>query len=220
MDTSSSKHGSCVDDSNFSALSDDEEVFPISDEKYAHELQLQEVLMSSSSSSSGNRHHYEVEHREVMSDAKRKGIEIGEPSASQPSLDSCMICMEPKFSAEMFRTRTCSHSFCIDCTTKYTSVKIQDNITNVKCPDLSRRGTLDHVTCGKIIPQEVFDRWEQALCESAFLGLNRVYCPYKDCSAFMVDDILTGGETVTSSECPICHRLCSVLSVALLGIPG
>ncbi|XWS20004.1 hypothetical protein CRYUN_Cryun31cG0064500 [Craigia yunnanensis] len=40
-----------VDDFYFSALHDDEEVFPISDEKYALELQLQEALLSSAISS-------------------------------------------------------------------------------------------------------------------------------------------------------------------------
>ncbi|WRX27271.1 IBR domain - like 9 [Theobroma cacao] len=39
------------DDFYFSALNDDEEVFPLSDEKYTFELQLQEVLMSSAISS-------------------------------------------------------------------------------------------------------------------------------------------------------------------------
>ncbi|GJV19835.1 zinc finger, C6HC-type containing protein [Tanacetum coccineum] len=47
-------------------------------------------------------------------------------------------------------------------------------------------------------------RWEIALCESMILGSQKFYCPFKDCSALLVDD---GRQTVTSSECPNCNRL-------------
>ncbi|WVZ24319.1 hypothetical protein V8G54_002863 [Vigna mungo] len=58
--------------------------------------------------------------------------------------------------------------------------------------------------CRSIIPKEVFDRWEDALCENVVLESQKFYCPFKDCSAMMIYD---EGEVVTSSECPHCHRL-------------
>ena len=82
--------------------------------------------------------------------------------------------------------------------------KLQENISSVKCPDPKCRGLLEPHCCRDIIPQEVFDRWENALCESLVLGSQKFYCPYKDCSAMLVDD---GGEVVTASECPDCRRL-------------
>ncbi|CAL9778933.1 unnamed protein product [Musa acuminata subsp. burmannicoides] len=36
------------------------------------------------------------------------------------------------------------------------------------------------------------------------LASQRFYCPFKDCSALMVDD---GQETVRQAECPSCQRL-------------
>ncbi|KAK4791261.1 hypothetical protein SAY86_031674 [Trapa natans] len=220
--TSSSNWDQCVDKAYFSLLFDDEEIFPISDEKYAHKLALQEALLFGSSwpsnSSSCSTHKYEVEHQDsltLVSDAKGKAIKcIGEPSARVQEapplpLAFCMICMEMKSLPEMLRIgTTCSHSFCADCIGKYICTKIGDNIVNIKCPDMSCQGTLDMtVACRDLVPKEVFDRWEEALCESVILGSQRVYCPYKDCSAFVVDDSLADGEAVTSCECPICHRL-------------
>nr|GEV97123.1 zinc finger, C6HC-type [Tanacetum cinerariifolium] len=55
-----------------------------------------------------------------------------------------------------------------------------------------------------LVPKEVLDRWDNALCESLIKGSEKFYCPFKDCSALLVDD---GGEAVTSSECPHCNRL-------------
>ncbi|XP_059639442.1 uncharacterized protein LOC132281791 [Cornus florida] len=58
--------------------------------------------------------------------------------------------------------------------------------------------------CRSIVTGEVFDRWENALCESMILVAQKFYCPFKDCSAMLVDD---GRDVVTVSECPNCRRL-------------
>lgn len=115
--------------------------------------------------------------------------------------------------AEMFKSNTCSHVFCNDCIRKYVATKIQDNIAMVKCPEFKCSGTLEAQFCQSIIPKEVFERWESALCESLIMGSQKFYCPFKDCSALMVDD---GGDgTVTQAECPNCCRLfCAQCKVA------
>lgn len=175
-----------IDDFYFSALCDDEELFPISDEKYAQELQLQEALMSSAISS-------------TMKPSKPKQLQTGESSQT-----FCEICMDGKPTSEMLRNNSCTHSFCTDCIGKYVAISIQQNISMVKCPDPKCSGLLEPQFCRSIIPQEVYDRWNDALCESLILASERFYCPFKDCSAMLVDD---GGVVVTESECPDCRRL-------------
>ncbi|KAM7480653.1 hypothetical protein LguiA_028866 [Lonicera macranthoides] len=75
----------------------------------------------------------------------------------------------------------------------------------LKCLAINCKGLIVPETCPPIVPQEVFDRWENALCESLILGSHKIYLfPFKDCSAMLVDD---GTEVVTVSECPNCRRL-------------
>ncbi|KAE8659582.1 agamous-like MADS-box protein AGL62-like [Hibiscus syriacus] len=105
---------------------------------------------------------------------------------------------------EMFRSNTCSHLFCKDCVGKYVAAKIQENIAMVKCPDMDCNAALEPQFCRSIVPGEVFDRWENVLCESMVIASQKFYCPFKDCSAMLVDD---GESDVVRSECPVCHRL-------------
>ncbi|KAK8584910.1 hypothetical protein V6N13_138853 [Hibiscus sabdariffa] len=199
-----------VDDFYFSALYDDEEVFPISDEKYASELHLQEALMSSVISSrigSGFIHHLQTYHHvNSRPTPKGKQKQIGESSNSHTNNGSlCTICMDFKPVEEMFRSHTCSHLFCKDCIAKYIAAKIQENMAMVKCPDVNCQAALEPHFCRSIVPVEVFDRWESALCESMILGLQKFYCPFKDCSALLLDD--GSSDVVKKSECPNCYRL-------------
>ncbi|KAL6531965.1 hypothetical protein OROGR_013935 [Orobanche gracilis] len=189
-----------VDDVYFSALHDADELFPISDEKYAEELQLQEVLYSSAISIT--RVNSEVMKVEV--DTQLIGAPLIKVKEEKVDLLFCAICMDSKPAAEMFRSQNCSHSFCYYCITKYVAVKIQENISMVKCPDPKCRGVLEPQSCRQIIPKDVFDRWENALCDNLVLGSQKFYCPFKDCSAMLVDD---GNEVVTASECPHCNRM-------------
>ncbi|XP_010261695.1 PREDICTED: E3 ubiquitin-protein ligase RNF144A-like [Nelumbo nucifera] len=234
-----------LDELYLSALADGEVMFPISDEKYAEELQFQEVLMSSiisfrmaaagtstmegqlmegitsSQMDAGSLGIVEPPMEEVgcsqMGDEvsrleaqekhridtklmiKRRKIEPGESSQC-----FCEICMEGKAAAEMFKNKTCTHSYCTDCICKYVAAKIEENVNMVKCPDVNCEGLLDPDHCRAIIPEEVFDRWGKALCESVILGSLKIFCPFTDCSVMLLDD---GGQVVKQSECPNCRRL-------------
>ncbi|KAL6134779.1 hypothetical protein ACLB2K_067007 [Fragaria x ananassa] len=125
-----------VDDFYLSALYDDEEVFPICDEKYAQELQLQEALMSSAISSS--KVPISIDQFEVKTPFE---ILRGQSSGSG---SFCMICMDVKPSGEMFTNNSCSHSFCTDCIGRYVATKIQENISMVKCPDVKCKEVWSH----------------------------------------------------------------------------
>ncbi|XP_059639443.1 E3 ubiquitin-protein ligase RSL1-like [Cornus florida] len=200
MEEGSSKNH-YVDDVYFSVLCDEEEIFPISDEKYAEELALQEVLMSSAIS-----HRPKINTLETQNQSTKKEKQTATRSETGESSQHsfCSIFMDTKHSKEMFENRSCRHSFCTDCIGKHEASKIQENISMVLCPGLKCKGVLEPELCRSLVPAEVFDRWGDALCESMILAAHKFYCPFKDCSAMLVDN---GGEVVTASECPNCRRL-------------
>ncbi|XP_009769156.1 E3 ubiquitin-protein ligase RSL1-like [Nicotiana sylvestris] len=165
---------------------ENDENFSISDEKSAEELQFQEVIMNSTIFNQNT-------------EAEGGAHEVGESS-----LSFCEICAERKESDEMFTIQTCSHIFCTDCISKHVATKIQENIHVVTCPGVACREILDFETCSSIVPKEVISRWDEMLCESLILASQKFYCPYKDCSAMLVND---SDEIIRESECPSCWRL-------------
>ncbi|MBA0623144.1 hypothetical protein Godav_008627 [Gossypium davidsonii] len=74
----------------------------------------------------------------------------------------------------MFISNPCSHSFCNDCIGKYVEANIQENIAMVKFPDVNCNAALEPQFCRSIVPVQVFDQWENALCELLVLGSQRV----------------------------------------------
>lgn len=127
--------------------------------------------------------------------------------SSKPKRDPefvCEICVEPKTVDESFNIKGCTHAYCRECMAKYVATKLQDNISNIHCPVSGCSGLLEPEYCRSILPEEVFDRWGNALCEALIIGCQKFYCPFKDCSAMLIDD---GGEIIKESECPNCCRM-------------
>ncbi|GLT85658.1 hypothetical protein SLE2022_038420 [Rubroshorea leprosula] len=129
---------------------------------------------------------------------------VAVPAPAPPPPFVCEICVEPKSQNESFKIKGCSHSYCTDCMTKFVASKLQDNITGIGCPVPNCSGLLEPEYCRQILPPEVFNRWGDALCEGMIIGSQRFYCPFKDCSALLIDD---GAQRVKESECPNCFRL-------------
>ncbi|MCL7026709.1 hypothetical protein MKW94_009422 [Papaver nudicaule] len=211
-----------VDDFYFAVLSvasddgaEEEDVFPISDEKYAEQLCLQEALMSSVSfgdtSSSSHPRYRKSETGESSSSAlkiedKKMKSSMDANATFGDEISLCQICIEAKPANEMRNcTNRCTHVYCSECIAKHVAAKIQENITRITCPDLDCQATLEPHLCRDIIPGQVFDRWENALCESLILAAHKIYCPFKDCSAMLVND--DDGVTIRETECPHCRRL-------------
>ncbi|XP_041001417.1 probable E3 ubiquitin-protein ligase RNF217 isoform X2 [Juglans microcarpa x Juglans regia] len=204
-----------VDDFFLSILFDVEEeneILPLSDEKYAEELQFQEVLMGSmitsqhankgaSSSSSFSSPLIQACSSTQNPEPVEETKEAGESSSC-----FCEICAERKDSEEMFKNHSCVHSFCSDCISKHVATKIQESITVVSCPELGCETVLTIDACRRVLPKEVQERWDSALCETQVLAFQTFYCPFKDCSAMLLNDN-EGGEVIRQSECPSCHRL-------------
>lgn len=142
---------------------------------------------------------------------KRKlRAEIGQSSSNpknspEPEPFVCQICFEPKPLTESFNVQGCVHVYCKECMSSYVAAKLQDNVTHITCPSIGCHGMLEPYYCREIIPLDVFERWGNVLCESLFAGSEKFYCPFKDCSALLINDAATGG--ITESECPHCHRL-------------
>uniref|UniRef100_A0A5B6ZBQ4 RBR-type E3 ubiquitin transferase n=1 Tax=Davidia involucrata TaxID=16924 RepID=A0A5B6ZBQ4_DAVIN len=213
-----------VDDLYFSALlveNEEDQIFPISDAKYAEELQFQEALMASvinsqmsntvppltiqSSSALSPEVPIKVVKELGESSSNPEPMEIATEVGESASHSFCEICAEQRESEEMFRNGSCNHhSYCNDCIGKHVATKIQENIKIVTCPSLNCKGVLELDTCRAMIPKEVLARWDEALCESLILASQKIYCPFRDCSAMLVND---GVEVIRESECPICRRL-------------
>lgn len=117
----------------------------------------------------------------------------------------CKICMDAVPPSDAHSASSgCGHTFCASCLAGYIRVKIQDRIADVRCPEDGCGSILDPELCRCMLPVEAFEAWCAVMCESMVRGANKVYCPFKDCSAMMVDDV--GGDVV-ESECPSCKRL-------------
>ena len=70
------------------------------------------------------------------------------------------------------------------------AAKIQENIIKVRCPGPNCKRAIGPEAFYLIIPTEVLEQWEDALCESLILGSEKFYSPFKYCSALLVDNAL------------------------------
>ncbi|KAK9705732.1 hypothetical protein RND81_07G077900 [Saponaria officinalis] len=164
----------------------------------------------------------------IPSSKKKRGfrsgvsvVELGESSGTKNTINDgivididdsvedeltflCDICADTKPRYEWFTIKGCSHSYCSDCMKNYVASKLQDGVSRVSCPVPDCAGVLEPEYCREILPSEVFERWGNLLCESVLLASQKFYCPFKDCSALLLDD---GDESVTQCECPSCFRL-------------
>lgn len=117
---------------------------------------------------------------------------------------NCAICFETVEVSEKFAVSNCAHAFCNSCVGRYVAEKIAENVPVVGCPDPEcEDGVVEMDLCRDIVPSELFDRWNVSLCEN-LLGDDKMYCPFKDCSALLIND---SSVKIRETECPHCHRL-------------
>ncbi|KAF3545536.1 hypothetical protein DY000_02004187 [Brassica cretica] len=149
---------------------------------YARNPHLQEALSSSLVSSTAETNHYPQLHTHMASPIKQKEPEKKtENKPAEPSRWLCMICMDEKSPSDIFRgTTSCTHYYCTECTVRYVTTKIEGNIAIINCPDVDCTRLLEPYTCRDIIPGDLFERWDKALCESLIVSSEKVYCPCRD----------------------------------------
>ncbi|EEF49282.1 E3 ubiquitin-protein ligase RSL1 [Ricinus communis] len=201
-----------IDESDEEAQHD--ETFPISDAKYAEALQFQEALMGSVMISQMKNSITTATIINTCKISNPSSLLMIEPppvvpnsptETGQSSQIFCEICVEKKETDQMFATDSCIHSFCLDCVGKYVGTKIQESQTIVTCPGMNCRAVLELDICRTKLAKGVIDSWEEALCKEMISTLQSFYCPFRDCSALLVND--NEGEVIRESECPFCHRL-------------
>ncbi|XP_058783903.1 uncharacterized protein LOC131658650 [Vicia villosa] len=112
-----------------------------------------------------------------LDDIKPQKMNTGESSRSL-----CGICFNSKSDPDMFKINTCNHSFCVDCISKYMDSQITNKVVKVTCPNPN--------CYTKLKPEHL-----------------KTYCPFEDCSIWLVNEDSGGEVVVTSCECPYCHRL-------------
>lgn len=227
-----------IDDLHLIALCQDtNQAGAMSDEDYAMELQLQEVIVSSAMAATVVQSSCTPQPEMIVPAAIDDGAVqetpihvVGECSYSScpllaapaPVEDAaaaaattalvevaeiiCKICLDYMSPPNMHRASgACTHSFCAACLAGYISSKIQDSISEIKCPEEDCDIVLDPELFQDMLPKEAFEAWGLALCRSTVLGASNVcYCPFSDCSEMMVDE---RGGGVPESECPVCRRL-------------
>ncbi|GFP95349.1 hypothetical protein PHJA_001679200 [Phtheirospermum japonicum] len=156
----------------------------------------------------------------------RKRIFKGECSNSKTENDTkmktapltflCEICSDEKPKDEIFGILVCRHSYCSKCMEKYVASRLQDNVIAIGCLVSGCKGFLEPQHSISILPKQVFDRWGDALCEAMILDTEKFYCPFKDCSALLVDDKNGKNEVIGESECPDCNY-CNIFVSDILG---
>lgn len=112
--------------------------------------------------------------------------------------------MDERDSSHIFTNNICSHFFCYECITSYITSQLQQNKKIVTCPEIKCKASLNSNTLRSIIPKDVVTKWDEALCKSLIHESQIVYCPFKDCSALLVND---SQQNICATECPECNRL-------------
>nr|GEZ53069.1 probable E3 ubiquitin-protein ligase RNF217 [Tanacetum cinerariifolium] len=87
---------------------------------------------------------------------------------------------------------------------KYIQAKLDDNVSDIKCPHESRNHSLEPLSCRTKISHKLFNRWCDALCESMVLGFDLVYCPNNECSQLIMNKFIDGD--VKRYVCPSCLK--------------
>ncbi|XP_076935535.1 E3 ubiquitin-protein ligase RSL1-like [Bidens hawaiensis] len=133
--------------------------------------------------------------------------QLDDQDSSSSSTFTCEICIEPVTlpNTKFNNSNRCVHPFCTDCIIKYIQVKLQDNVSDINCPALNCGLSLDPLSCRRQITHQLFDKWCDALCDSAVLGLDWVYCPNRDCSAVIINECGSGGN-LKRCVCPNCKK--------------
>ncbi|XVE88528.1 hypothetical protein DITRI_Ditri19aG0076500 [Diplodiscus trichospermus] len=175
-----------------------------SDAKFAEELQFQEVMLCSvkkMSSLTSKPMDIRSSSLKPKHKSRKSATKTGESSLSY-----CEICVERKERHRMFTIPGCSHSFCSDCVSMYVKTRLEQNITIIMCPGEKCKVILELEACRPLLPKKVINLWEDLLCEELLCATGgRLYCPFKNCSALLLND--NQGEIITETECPFCHRL-------------
>ncbi|XP_011074305.1 E3 ubiquitin-protein ligase arih1-like isoform X4 [Sesamum indicum] len=178
---------------------DDGEELTTDDAEYAEEMQFHEALLASIFTCEIADNPSSSVQEPIMNTELMK-FEIKPENSSQ---SFCEICLENKESWQMFTNDKCPHSFCYDCTTSHIVTKIQDKLKEISCPAINCKAALNFDACRLMIPEDTLVQWDELLCMSLIPESQKLYCPFRDCLALLVND---SGEVIRKIKCLICKR--------------
>ncbi|KAH7664530.1 E3 ubiquitin-protein ligase RNF144 protein, partial [Dioscorea alata] len=137
--------------------------------------------------------------------------EVGESGSSRPEKEvECSICIDDVPENEMFDIEGCTHKFCRNCVRKHIMERLERGAVKIPCLECEV-GFLLPEKCRRILPTDIYTKWGLKLCENMVADTEKFYCPFKNCSALLIND----GEGITQTECPYCHRMfCAQCKVA------
>eukprot|EP00252_Welwitschia_mirabilis_P018648 TRINITY_DN4148_c0_g2_i1.p1 TRINITY_DN4148_c0_g2~~TRINITY_DN4148_c0_g2_i1.p1 ORF type:complete len:363 (-),score=43.83 TRINITY_DN4148_c0_g2_i1:282-1370(-) len=204
-----------------------EEVLLSSDAKYASQLQFEEALRasealgdSSSSAQFSEKHadlqSYPFNKRKIGFSETAKDCESVSETKDYESVSEtrelCLICLHAKLPSELFCRIACSHKYCVDCVLLYINSKVAEKSLPIFCPGSDCQEELSFEQCQGILPTGILEKWNLIFAESTIPEAQKFYCPFKDCSALLHNDLAgvgTSTETrcVKQAECPECRRL-------------
>lgn len=156
---------------------------------------------------------------QVFSPAGARKVNEEASERNRHASKECGICLEVKESSEIFNNMVCSHNFCSDCILQHISSKLKEKSVPIDCPEPNCSEHLTPQQCQAILPLQTHMEWSLVLVEAGIPISERFYCPFKDCSALLWNDvpkpsteglnsILTSEATGTKeTECPECRRL-------------
>ncbi|PRQ47099.1 putative transcription factor interactor and regulator CCHC(Zn) family [Rosa chinensis] len=75
----------------------------------------------------------------------------------------CDICVKRTHLEDSLDVEGCNHFYCGQCIVDFVLAKLGDNVTSIVCPEAGCRGVLEPEYCRPILPNNVFDRWVNAL---------------------------------------------------------
>ncbi|XP_017250513.1 uncharacterized protein LOC108221125 [Daucus carota subsp. sativus] len=121
----------------------------------------------------------------------------------EASSTSCDVCMDVFSIRDLVCAPSCKHRVCRDCMKIYLRKEIQEDASQVVCPESKCKDVLRPEFCRRFIPEEVFCRWKSELTLASSFGRRKIECPNPDCRQEFMDD--SKGYPIRA--CPKCWNL-------------
>ncbi|GKD16198.1 probable E3 ubiquitin-protein ligase RNF217 [Tanacetum coccineum] len=93
----------------------------------------------------------------------------------------------------------------LSCIIKYIKVKVEDNVSDIKCPAANCNQSLEPLSCRPKITRELFNKWCDVLYETTVLKIDRAYCPNRKCSVLILNECARAGG-LKRCVCPYCKK--------------
>ncbi|XP_020883106.1 probable E3 ubiquitin-protein ligase rbrA isoform X1 [Arabidopsis lyrata subsp. lyrata] len=98
--------------------------------------------------------------------------------------ENCVICFEETDAERMFFTNECIHRHCFTCVKQHVKVKLLSG-TVPTCLDYGCKFELTLESCSKVLTPKLIEMWKQKMKEDSIPAVERIYCPYPNCSTLM-----------------------------------